>query len=402
MSRRLVLSNALILQGEELEPVRGYLAVRDGLVERISEGSPPGLSRDVKGAVIMPPFFNAHTHVGDSAWKEIYCGRNQRETVGPGGVKHRLLETAKDMEIVRGIRASVRSMIRGGVLGFCDFREGGLEGVKILRGAVGGRMMSFALGRGETLSECMEVMREADGIGAPSLDFLRFEEIQKLAREARRTGKMFAVHVSETEEAERRSLELRGEGELSAAVGLRPSFVVHATHSGEEDLRKAARRRLPLVFCPRANRLLSVGSPPIARAIEIGAEFWLGSDNVSVCEPDMFEVLRSAWECVRVSDPRAGEEEARILLRAATVGPLGFFTGRGRLEEGGEATFLVLARRENLSNVRGIFAGIVNRASARNVAGFFLRGERILPGRKTLLAGSDRYSSGDSAGGRRR
>lgn len=377
MSSPLVLSNAIILEGDDLSPVDGYLVVRDGKIEKISEGSPSGLSKDLKRSIIIPPFFNAHTHLGDSRWRELYIGRTQDEVVGPGGLKHKLLREADENELVAAMRESMRSMLTSGTIGFCDFREGGLAGVRLLKKAVIPHIRGFALGRGSTFDECAKVLEEADGIGAPSLDFLSWQELLKVAREARRRAKIFSVHVSETAEAERRSIEKRGEGELSVGLKLNPSFLVHGTHSSEDDLKKARRRKIPVVFCPRANKLLSTGSPPISKALEIDLEFWLGSDNVCVCEPVMFEVLRSAWECVRLENPRAGVEEARHLLMSATTLPSKFFLKDGSIKEGGDATFVILARRENLRYVEDIFAGIVNRAGIHNVRSVFIRGSEI-------------------------
>jgi len=379
MSGKLVLSNVVVLEGEELQPCEGHIVIREGVVEKISEGSPAGPSKNMKGAVIIPLFFNAHVHLGDSRWKEVYLGKPQSEVVGPGGLKHRLLEGAGEEEVVSAMRTSLRSMLASATAGFCDFREQGIRGLRMLRRALRPPLKAFVLGRGGTLEECLEVLSEADGIGAPSLDFLSWPELRKVAREARRRGKMFAVHVSETREAEVKSIRERGEGELSAALRLGPSFLVHATHSGEEDLKKARRRKVPIVFCPRANRLLSAGSPPIAEALDLDLTFWLGSDNVSVCEPDMFEVMRSAWECVRAENPSADGEDARRLLASATVGPSKFFLGSGPIEEGGDATFAVLARRENLQHVENVFAGIVNRAGVHNIRWIFVKGKRITP-----------------------
>ncbi|MEM2795787.1 MAG: amidohydrolase family protein [Candidatus Hadarchaeales archaeon] len=377
MSSSLVLSNVTILEGDDLSPVNGYLVIKDGKIEKISEGFPPSLSKDLKRSIIIPPFLNAHTHLGDSRWKELYIGKTQNEVVGPDGLKHKLLKEAKEDDLVMAMRNSIRSMLMSGTIGFCDFREGGLAGLRLLKRATISQIRSFILARGNTFDECIEVLREADGIGMPSLDFLPWQELVKVARETRRLAKIFSVHVSETAEAERKSIRERGEGELSVALKLRPSFLVHGTHSSREDLRKAKKKKVPVVFCPRANRLLSVGAPPISQALEIDLEFWLGSDNVCVCEPVMFDVLSSAWECVRLDNPRAGSEEARRLLISATVSPSKFFLKEGGIKEGKDATFVVLARRENLRYVEDIYAGIVNRADINNVRSFFVCGKEV-------------------------
>ncbi len=366
MAKR-VLSNATILEGEELELTRGYLVVRDGLIEKISEGSPPGRAIDLKRGFILPPFVNAHTHVADSVSKELYLGLAQPQVVGPGGEKFRALGSRSRSELIASVRATLQDMFRTSTLAHCDFREGGAEGVELLRGASHKAVKSIIMGRPSALEELKIVLKKSDGIGLPSLEAFDEEGLRSISEQTKRAKKLLSVHVAELASAR---------DEVERALELSPSFIVHATHANEEDFVSLQRNNVPVVFCPRANSLLGVGVPPIHLALAANARFCIGTDNAMVCQPNIFEELSFAWACLRRADAAAGGEEARKLLRAATIEPQKLFNlPWGPVEEGGSATFMVLTPGNNLANLTNVHAGLVNRARADNIRAIYARGK---------------------------
>jgi len=364
------ISGARILEGKELEVVEGYLEVREGRIERIGRGFTARSDLNLKGGFVLPPLVNAHTHLADAVARELYSGRTQEETVGPGGLKFRALEETPERELEEEMRLTLAGMARTGTLAHCDFREGGTRGVELLlRAPWPGR--SLVLGRPLPGEGVEELLSRADGIGLPSLIQHPLGELRRLSKEAGRREKLFSAHVAE--------LPGRAREEIRRALELRLSFAVHLTHANREALSSFKRKGIPAVFCPRSNLLLSAGIPPLAAALEEGLPFMLGTDNVSVCPPDPWEELRFAWACVRRENPRAGGEEARILLKAVTVEPSRFFRlPWGPLEEGGEATFLLLSGGGELRNLRDPYAGLVNRTRAENLRGLWWRGKDIL------------------------
>ena len=366
MTKR-VLSNATILEGEELELTQGYLVVRDGLIEKISEGSPSGRAIDLKRGFILPPFVNAHTHVADSVAKELYLGRTQPQVVGPGGEKFRALESRSHSELLASIRATLQYMFSTGTLAHCDFREGGAKGVELLRKASRKAVKSIIMGRPSTLEELDVVLKKSDGIGLASLDAFDEEGLRLISEQTKRAKKFLSFHVAELASSR---------DEIERSLKLRPSFIVHATHANEEDFVSVQKNGVPVVFCPRANSLLGVGVPPIHLALATNVRFCFGTDNAMACQPNMFEELSFAWACLRRADPAAGGEEARKLLKAAAIEPLKLFNlPWGPIEEGGNATFMVITRGNNLTNLTNVHAGLVNRARADNIRAIYARGK---------------------------
>ena len=366
---RQVLSNAVILEGERLEITEGYLVIRDGTIEEISEGAPPGRATDLKRGFVLPPFVNAHTHVVDSVAKELYLGKRQPQVVGPRGEKFRALSESPLREAVAATRATLRDMLHTGTLAHCDFREGGAVGVDLLRRVSQTPVTSIILGRPLKFEELPKVLTKADGIGLPSLDAFGRDELEEIAAQTKRANKFFAVHVAETASGD----------EVNRALELDPSFVVHATHATEQDFSLIQERGTPVIFCPRANSLLGVGPPPIHLALAAGVRFCLGTDNAMVCQPNMFEELSFAWAHLRRVDTTAGSGEARKLLQAATVDPLRLFDlPWAPVMEGGSATFVVLGRGNNLLNLSDVYAGLINRARADNIRAIYANGKIII------------------------
>lgn len=373
-----ILHNAVLLEGDELEVTSGYLIIRDGVIEEIGEGTPAGRGKDLKRAFIIPPFVNAHTHVADSVAKDIYLGKTQTKVVGPNGAKFRELRSRTESEIIDAVRTTLDDMLRTGTLAHCDFREGGLAGIELLHRSSNPSVHSIILGRPSNSEKLEEILKASDGVGLPSLEGLELIAFKRIAEKVARTKKILAVHVAETADSQRSSISATGKSEVRRALELNPSFLVHCTWATEEDFNHICRAGVPVVFCARANSLLGVGVPPINLALAKGAKFCLGTDNVIVCQPNIFEELSFAWACLRRANGGAGGEEARKLLRSVTVEARKLFSlPWGPIQEGSPATFMVLGRGQNLLNLTDLHAGIVNRARADNIKEIYLDGKII-------------------------
>jgi cytosine/adenosine deaminase-related metal-dependent hydrolase len=373
-----VFSNAVILEGKELEVTRGYLVVDDGAIEKISEGSPTGRTTDLKHGFILPPFVNAHTHVADSIAKEYYLGKTQPEVVGPQGEKFKALSSHSTKNIIAAIRATLRDMLRTGTIAHCDFREGGETGVELLRQVYLRSVKSIILGRPLNFEELPTILAKADGVGLRSLNAFSDDELSEIARKTHKVNKMLSIHVAETKATQKASVKSKGVDEVERALELKPTFIVHATHASRQDFSMLQKKDIPVVFCPRANNVLGVGSPPIHLALAAGTRFCFGTDNAMVCQPNMFEELSFAWTCLRNTTTSAGSDEAREFLKAATVEPAKLFNLPWRgIAEGEKATFVILARGENLLNISDVYAGLVNRARADNLRAIYVNGKII-------------------------
>jgi cytosine/adenosine deaminase-related metal-dependent hydrolase len=164
-----VFDNATILYGDELEIVNGYIVVKDNLIQEVGEGSYVGPKKDVKRGIISPGFTNAHVHIGDSSGKDVGAYLPIGDRVGKRGVKY---EIHKSSEAGAAIARELEAMKEAGTTSFCDFREGGLEGVSLLKSVL--NMPARVLGRplhGE------DIMKYCDGLGISSIKDYAEEEL---------------------------------------------------------------------------------------------------------------------------------------------------------------------------------------------------------------------------------
>lgn len=332
-----VIGRALL--GEDLREEDVTITVSGGIVTSI-EPAPRTPER-----WIVPAFFNAHTHLGDTVAMDLPARGSLADLVKPpNGLKHRILAATSQAELVRGMRASIIAMLATGTTGFADFREGGADGVAALREAAAGLdCRPIILGRegGEEVS---------DGAGISSVhDVGNAEEI---VRNARAAGKLVAFHAGE-----------RKPDDVDDALAFEPDLLVHCTHATDAQLRRIVDMDIPVAVCPRSNWLLGVATsavhPPIARILELGGRLYLGTDNVMFVQPDMLQEMAFAATVYR-----ARPDE---ILRAAVSGA-GFAGVSGYLEEGQKANFLVInPLRNNISFSKDIQTTIVKRLDSSSI-----------------------------------
>ncbi|WP_292392560.1 amidohydrolase family protein [Methanoculleus sp. UBA303] len=327
------------LLGEDLLEEDVSITVSGGIITAI-EPSPGTPDR-----WIVPAFFNAHTHLGDTVAMDLPARGSLAELVKPpNGLKHRILAATPRAELVRGMRSSIIAMIATGTAGFADFREGGAAGVAALREAAAGLdCRPVILGRegGEQVS---------DGAGISSVhDVANAEEI---VREARLAGRLVAFHAGE-----------KNPDDIDEALAFEPDLLVHCTHATDAQLRQIVDMAIPIAICPRSNWLLGVTTspahPPIARILELGGRFYLGTDNVMIVQPNLLQEMSFTATVYR-----APPDE---VLRAAISGA-GIAGRPGYLEAGREAHFLVInPAKGNISFSKDIPATIVKRLDSSSI-----------------------------------
>lgn len=352
---RRVLKNAVILEGREMEPVKGYLVIEDGVVRDVGAGRAPFKNAfDAKGGVLTPSFTNAHVHLGDSVALDMGAYEPLIRRVGKGGLKFRVLEEKKG-ELKEAVNASLREMFWSGTTCFCDFREGGSRGVRLLRSAVKNQR-AVILGRPDGGEKPEDVLKAADGLGISGIADYRKDELNAMARAAKKSNKLLAIHAGELEDDIRRALELK------------PDFIVHATNASPESLEAIAESRTPVVLCARANAASAVGIPPLGELFT-KTTVAIGTDNVMVNSPNMFREMEFVFKTTR-GIKKDYTFEAGGVLRAAT------FNGRdilglddNSITPGNRADFVVFNRRKYIYDS---LLAVIHRYEASDVRGIVL------------------------------
>jgi cytosine/adenosine deaminase-related metal-dependent hydrolase len=390
----LAIENASILLGPGLEHVeRGYIEIEDGLVKAAGAGSSSARKKfDASGFLVMPAFVNAHTHIADSIGKDIAAGSRLDDRVHPVfGAKKKILEGSRPEHIRALVRNSAVSMLKGGITAFADFREGGPDGVRLLRDAISGLPIKcVALGRvdhyggpsGEGLSEdelaaAREVLAISDGLGISGANENSDAALEQYRNAA--GDKLVAIHAAESKETIEFSLKNTGKREVERIMTyLHPDIIVHMTQATDDEIALASRSGV--VVCPRANGVLGAGLPRVAEMLRQGCKVAIGTDNVMLNSPDMFRELDYLWK----ASYALGEFiEPRELVRMATVnGAQMLRLNTGCIELGRSADMIFLDKRHaDLYPVHDPYAAIVHRASKDSIAAVMSAGQflRVIP-----------------------
>jgi len=287
---------------EGLKFVPGYIGFGDGVIKEVGKGQ----KKDAlaKG-LILPSLTNAHTHLGDSCLRASlrkYKGERSVPALfcPPHGFKHRHLAKTPSSKLESGMRAALREMARCGVARYCDFREGGVKGLRALGAArKGAAVKGLALGRpaglGYDRDETDSILEMADGIAVSAISDWEYPELQKLAAHTKRSRRIFALHASEI---------IREDIDL--VLDLKPDFLVHMVQASDFDLERVASEGIPIVVCPRANSFFGL-RPRIGRMLGFGIPVALGTDNAMISSPGILPVLQDAWEVSRQMDTRPSE-----------------------------------------------------------------------------------------------
>ncbi len=262
-------------------------------------------------AIMIPTPFNAHVHTGDSIVKSTPTG-SIAEIVGPGGFKHNALKGASQEELISAMKGYLKEVLNNGVRDIIDFREGGIEGLKTLRRAADGledsinlKVMARPSQRRYDECELRKILSLADGIGISALRDWDVEQLQRVAAEAKRTGKPFALHCSE---------DIREP--IQDVLDLGVNHLVHMIEATKEDLTTCAAHDVPIVVCPRSN-LFFGKEPDICAMLKAGVTLCLGTDNAMLASSNMLREMETAYRLAK----KKGDIKPNDILMMATWNP---------------------------------------------------------------------------------
>lgn len=300
----------------------GTVAVEDGHVVRASSvrssGTIDGIEVE-RNVIVAPLFFNAHTHLGDSFMTEPVTGDLVEMVIPPDGIKHKRLRETSRERIAAGIREELKSMALSGTGYFCEYREGGCEGLEAMDMALGAAgdarepvPAGLVLGRptDRSGSDIADILTRSDGMGLNSLADFEPRVLDDMARAVKNGRKIFSAHHSEGK---------REPTELPIEFGIWP--LVHMSCAHPRDIAAVADAGLPVAVCARSNLCFSL-MPNVHRMLESGIELLVGTDNAFISRPDMFTELEVLWRTYMHMSP-LGSTEARgavVKLYEASLG----------------------------------------------------------------------------------
>lgn len=392
----MLLKNISVLYGKELKYVSSTsLQIANHKFAKINRSGSSDKAIDCEGLLLVPGFVNMHTHIGDSIAKDAVLKGTVDNKIHPiFGAKQRILKNSRPEHLASFMKSACYSMLKKGITTFVDFREGGLDGVMLIKKATSGvpirpvilgrldyyqdkdqirKNIALDLEHKKTLAK---ILRHCDGLGVSGAN----ENSNSVLKYYSKTPKIRAIHSSETIQSTQVSKKMTGRSETARALALNPHFLVHMTFATDSDLALAAKRTRGIVICPRANSALAEGVPDFVKMRDAGCVVAIGTDNVMINSPDMLKEMDYLWKvsmgiCKKRLDPRE-------ILKMATVNG-GVILGKkiGSIEDGYLADgFFVDKHAIDLEPIHNPHASIVHRVTESAIRAVMVGG-RIVHGK---------------------
>ena len=391
----MILKNISIFYGTDLKFIESTdVKITNKKFQKIS---PRIISRkekilDCKGLLLIPGLINSHTHIGDSIGKDVALDSNVDSRIHPvSSVKQKILTETPKKELVKFMRKSSISMLKKGITTFVDFREGGIEGIQLLKDAIKGNpIRSIILGRIDYYqtksdiqknmpmpesyqSELKSLLRNCDGVGISGPNENSNSNLDTYSK----IKKLRAIHAAETMQSYSTSQKISKSSEPVRALLLKPTFLVHMTFATKNDLKKVSKNIRGIVICPRANAALAEGIPDIILMNKMNCNVAIGTDNVMINSPDLFREMDYLWKVSMALHKK--RIDPKTILKMATVNAGKLLNQKiGVIKQGFLADCIFLEKKSiDLDPLNNPHAAVVHRASENSIKAVMIGGEFV-------------------------
>jgi len=250
-------------------------------------------------------------------------------------LKEKKLSSASEKELVSSMRSYMRDMVSYGVRYFLDFREGGIEGIQLLKKAVdafGDELIPTIMGRPKERKydsrELDQILKMADGVGLSSYRDWDESHLMRVSERVIDGNKPLALHCSEDVKEP-----------IEKVLDLNVHHLVHMIEADRSDLERCAQENVPVVICPRSNMFFGK-IPDIPKMLDSDLTLSLGTDNAMLTNSNMFREMETAY--------RAGMMKGSVspleILMMSTWNPRK--TLKPRSFDEGKDKYMVLEYRE--------------------------------------------------------
>jgi len=391
----MILKNISVLHGDDLKFIESTnVRITNKKFQNIS---PQIISTrekifDCRELLLIPGLINSHTHIGDSIGKDISLDSNVDSKIHPvSGIKQKILAETPKKELAKFMRKSAISMLNKGITTFVDFREGGIEGVQLLKNAIKGNpIRSIILGRIDYYQtkrdiqkntsmpesykvELKELLRNCDGVGISGPNENSNSNLDTYSK----IKKLRAIHAAETLQSYTTSQKISKSSEPVRALLTKPTFLVHMTFATKNDLRKISQNVRGIVVCPRANAALAEGIPDVALMDKMNCNVAIGTDNVMINSPDLFREMDYLWKVSMALHKK--RIDPKTILKMATVNAGKILNQKiGVIKKGFLADCVFLEKKSiDLDPLNNPHAAVVHRASENSIKAVMIGGEFV-------------------------
>lgn len=237
--------------------------------------------------VILPGFYNAHVHSADFGLRNnLPKGASLEQLVGGSGIKTKYLQSLSPADLITNVKNSLQEAFSNGINRLNDFREGGLDGVKVyqspeVQNLINSTQMHITiLSRPRNLTEA-ETLSKFTGLGIRDSYYYQGEELIEIAKTFR--NRPIQLHAGEDEELTHRFKNEFGESEVEffeREVG--PDLYVHTNYFSLSDYELLMKNGKGIALCLSSNLRTNRQLPKLKILRDIGFPIEcisMGSDN---------------------------------------------------------------------------------------------------------------------------
>lgn len=261
--------------------------------------------------VMIPFFFNMHSHLGESIFKDISgCDWTIKKYLDYTENHNNLLtREAREEEWINSARDSARIMYQHGTIGFCAARSSGIakeyglltmSGYPIMNSS---KLLKFKLLGIDGFKQYKNENVSLTGSVGVFLHSLYSNDCQslELAQQCMEEGASFiTVHISEDEY----TLKLEKEKFHKSAIETLDSFellteksiLVHCGYCTDEDLDLIKKRNSTICICPISNKFLNTCMPNIYKLEEKKINWCIGTDGLGTGKS--FSLLDQLYQAI--------------------------------------------------------------------------------------------------------
>jgi 5-methylthioadenosine/S-adenosylhomocysteine deaminase len=399
--------------GEIVEdPVIG---IREGKVDFIEKGKPAGhygAAReiiDASGCIVMPGLVNVHTHLAMTCFRgladDLPLMTWLNDHIFPAEARFIDRRT-----VYAGAMLAIAEMILSGTTTFCDgyFFEGEVGRAAIAAGMRGVIAQGFIdipslpqPGQSEKAAiaeRFVERWRDRSPLITPALvchsPYTCSPETLRTVKEvARRAGVTFQIHLAETREEVRLTLERYGVKSVQHLrdLGLldQNTVAAHCIWLDDDELDLLAAGRVKVAHDPESNMKLGAGVAPVAQMLSRGIDVGLGTDgSASNNDLDLFGEMGMAAKLHKVFSGDPTVLTAEKVVGMATIGGarvLGMADRIGSIVPGKEADIILVdMKKPHLTPLYHPFSHLVYAARGADVVTSIIGGRIVMQDRRLL------------------
>ncbi|HEX7098267.1 MAG TPA: formimidoylglutamate deiminase [Acidimicrobiia bacterium] len=346
------------------------VTVRDGMIDSVEVGVPPGSEMVALPGVAFPGFHNDHSHVfhrllrGHVGKGDFWTWREEMYRVASelDPDSHREIAAATFHEMVAAGYTSVtefhylhhrpdgRPYDDPNVMTDALADAAAEAGIRLtlldtcyLSAGFGrppqGVQVRFSDGTADAWAERVSAWKPPDGVtfGAAIHSVRAVNPRQMGVVSDWAAGRPLHVHVSEQPAENKECLNHYGRTPiqvlLDAGISGPEVTYVHATHANKADITQLSGTATTVCVCPTTERWLADGIGPTGAMAEAGIRLTLGSDSQAVIDP--FEEMRLLELHQRLASGKTGTHAVADLITAGT--------GGARLEPGAPADIVTVS-----------------------------------------------------------